>query len=103
MPIYSFEDASGNEVEVFFGMDEVPENGATIEHEGQRLTRIVALPRGMVKEYRHVSHSLPRVNPKDPYWPHYNDKNQPVFTSRAQCAKLSDKIRGEYGGGMKYE
>lgn len=103
MPIYQFENELGEEVEVYFGMDEAPENGATIEHEGQRLTRIVASPMGVVREYRHVSRSLPRVNPDDPYWPHYDEQHRPVFTSREQVNKLADKLRGNYGSGFKYE
>lgn len=103
MPLYSFVDSNGLEIEVYYGMEEAPEIGSTVNHDGQSLTRIPSLMGGVVKEYRHVSHSLPRVNPKDPYWPHYDSHNRPVFTSKAQVQKLSDKLRGSYGSGFRYD
>lgn len=103
MPLYQFKDQYGFEVEVFFGMDDAPKIGDEIDHEGQMLTRVPSVEGGIVREYRHVSHQLPRVNPNDPYWPHYDSSNRPVCTSRAQVMELQARIRDCGGQGKGFE
>lgn len=97
MVVYSFQDEQGREVDVDFALDERPALGEWIEHEGQRLQRILSAPAGLVKEYRHVSHQLPRIDPKNPYWDKFNEKHQPVFEHKRDVDELSAKI-SHWGG-----
>jgi hypothetical protein len=103
VPIYQFRDEqSGEIVDRYYAMADAPEVGSVTDEDGNRLCRIVSEQAGIVHEYRHVSHSLPRVDPNDPYWPHFDEKNRPVFTSKKQVGELQARI-AHMGGGFRFE
>lgn len=101
-PLYQFTNEAGEEVEVLLGMDEAPEVGSTIEVDGQKLTRQFSTQGGIVKNYAHVSHSLPRVKPSDPYWKKFDGAGRPVFTSKRDVEELTARI-GHMGGRFAYD
>lgn len=106
MPLYDYVNEAGDLREVYFGMDEVCEIGATIEHAGEKLTRVPSREGGnvggVVHDYYHVSHSLPRIDPKNPYWKRWDKSGKPAFTSKREVEELTSKLRGEYASGFQY-
>lgn len=103
MPMYSFVDRQGNAAELFYSMENAPEIGAAVWVDGIQLTRVCErAPNATVMEHRHVAHSLPRVNPKDPYWPHYDDRGRPTFTGKQQVKELEARI-AHLGGNFRWD
>lgn len=97
MQIYSFIAEGGEPRELLFSMDNAPMIGDTIEDaDGVKVTRVPEATKGAVRDYTHVAHGLPRVDPSAPYWPHYNEKRQPVCTNKQQVAELSARTGGTF-------
>jgi len=101
MPIYIFETAAGDVVERYFPMAEAPEIGATVlDDAAGPILRLPSVPAGkdIVRDYRCVGHSLPRISPNDPdpIWPHFTPDGKPTFTSKAQVQEYSARTGRRY-------
>ena len=83
MPIYSFNDTeTGQTIERYYPLAEMPHIGDAIEEDGRKFVRIVDQPRIAVsKDHCFVSRSLNRW---DPAAPRHNEHGQPVFHTKKE-------------------
>jgi hypothetical protein len=88
MPIYEFKLVGGEEViEKYFRVVEAPNLGATILTDGKLYRRIISSGvQADVKEFAHVSHSLPKHCKGAPA---YDQAGRPAFSSQRQVQEFA--------------
>ncbi len=95
--IYVFTDeATGEEVELLMSMEEAPQLGAVIEHEGRTLRRNVTAATGSGREeINFVSRQLPRWDKHHgEAGGKFDRRGRPVFTSRQQAKEYGARTEG---------
>ncbi len=101
MPEYEFIRANGDVVQKFFSMADAPEIGATVEIDGEPARRLPPrLAGASVKNYEHVSYSIPR---NCVHAPRLDDKGRAVFQSKRELKETIAKMNADPSwGGRQY-
>ena len=88
MPEYEFKNEKGKPRTVFMSMAEAPEIGSTIEHEGEKLTRVASNTSVHMDFVPFSSHMLA---PGHPHAEEYDETGAPSFSSKRQLDEFIDK------------
>ncbi len=94
MPVYSFKDhETGQVVERFYSLDEMPRIGDVVEENSRKFVRIVDQPRiAPIRNYHFTARSLPRW---DPSAPRHNEQGQPLFDSKKEVNEYVASQEGD--------
>lgn len=95
MPYYPFVSDSGEQVELYYSMDDVPDIGETVEEEGIEYKRVLSRLGG-VKVAQPIRSFQIRDNHPDV--PHYDKEGAACFENKAQAREFAEKHNARLGG-----
>ena len=93
--LYLFRAPDGNEIGLEYEPGCAPKIGEVIDRDGNPYMRVVSMAPGasIVREFAHVSHQLPRYDPRAPAW---NHQGKPVFRNKREVADYSARCHGGF-------
>lgn len=106
MPTYEFQADDGEVIERVRPMARAPRIGSVLRVKGKVYRRVASLgvgSAGIVREYRHVAHSLPRKW-QWPTMPHnkFDERGRAVFESKRDVEKFQAAVKDRPGYSGKY-
>ena len=95
MPEYAFADEQGNALRVWLPIDEAPEMGSWITHEGKRIKRLVTMPQVGKIDKPFVSVQIRDDHPDVKHW---DENHDAVMNNTYEASEFAKRHNERMGG-----